>query len=68
MASTLLNEQGFNEDWVEMQLAHTSRNKVRAIYNRAKYLPQRKQMMQQWADYLDALKHGADILPFKRKA
>ena len=68
MASTLLNEQGFNEDWVEMQLAHAPRNKIRAIYNRAKYLPQRKQMMQQWADYLDMLKNGADVIPINRRA
>lgn len=65
MASTLLNEQGFNEDWIESQLAHVQRNKVRAAYNRAKYLPQRKQMMQQWADYLDRLRIGADIIPFR---
>ncbi len=68
MASTLLNEHGFNEDWVEMQLAHAPRNRIRAIYNRAKYLPQRKQMMQQWADYLDNLRTGADIIPFKKRA
>ncbi|HFC91987.1 MAG TPA: integrase, partial [Leucothrix mucor] len=68
MASTLLNEQGFNEDWVEMQLTHAPRNKIRAIYNRAKYLPQRKQMMQHWADYLDNLRTGADIIPFKKRA
>jgi len=63
MASTLLNEQGFAEDWIEMQLAHKQRNKVRAAYNRAKYLPQRKAMMQQWADYLDSLQTGGDVVP-----
>lgn len=68
MASTLLNEQGFNEDWIEMQLAHKQRNKVRAAYNRAKYLPQRKTMMQQWADYLNSLQTGADIIPIGQKA
>ena len=62
MASTLLNEQGFKEDWIEMQLAHSERNKVRAAYNRAKYLPQRKKMMQQWSDYLDSLRNGADVI------
>ena len=56
MASTLLNEQGINPDWIEIQLAHTEKNKIRAAYNRARYLPQRKIMMQQWADYLDALR------------
>ncbi len=55
MASTLLNEHGVNWDWIETQLAHCERNKVRAAYNRARYLPQRKIMMQQWADYLQAL-------------
>ena len=62
MASTLLNEQGFNHDWIELQLAHTDNNKIRAAYNRAKYLPQRIIMMQQWADYLDQLRQGADII------
>ena len=62
MASTLLNERGLNHDWIEIQLAHTESNKIRAAYNRAKYLPQRKIMMQQWADYLDDLKQGADVI------
>lgn len=66
MASTLLNEQGFKQDWIEMQLAHAERNKVRAAYNRAKYLPQRAEMMQKWADYLDKLRDGADIIPFDK--
>ncbi len=46
MASTLLNEQGYNRDWIERQLAHSERNGVRAAYNYAEYLPQRKQMIQ----------------------
>ena len=56
MASTLLNEQGYNRDWIERQLAHGERNSVRAAYNYAQYLPERKRMMQEWADYLDGLK------------
>lgn len=56
MAATLLNEQGYNRDWIERQLAHAERNKVRATYNYAEYLPERKRMMQEWADYLDGLK------------
>ncbi|HEU5280994.1 MAG TPA: integrase arm-type DNA-binding domain-containing protein [Gammaproteobacteria bacterium] len=56
MASTLLNEQGWNSDGIERQLAHGERNTVRAAYNYAEYLPERKKMMQHWADYLDALK------------
>ncbi len=68
MASTLLNEQGFKPDVIERQLAHSERNKVRASYNRAEYLPERKTMMQHWADYLDALKNGADVIPIGQKA
>ena len=56
MASTLLNEQGWNRDHIERQLAHAERNKIRAAYNYADYLPERRKMMQAWADYLDSLK------------
>jgi len=56
MASTLLNELGFNRDAIERQLAHAERDSVRAAYNYAEYLPERQKMMQQWADYLDQLK------------
>ncbi|WP_417291894.1 tyrosine-type recombinase/integrase [Desulfovibrio porci] len=55
-ASTLLNEQGYNRDWIEAQLAHAERNAIRDAYNRAEYLPERRRMMQEWADYLDSLK------------
>ena len=55
-ATTLLNELGFNADAIERQLAHGERNSVRAAYNYAQYLPQRREMMQKWADYLDKLK------------
>lgn len=58
MASTLLNENGWPSDVIERQLAHAERNKVRAAYNRAQFLPERRKMMQAWADYLDALKAG----------
>lgn len=54
-ASTILNEKGFNKDHIERQLAHGERDTVRASYNHANYLPQRKKMMQWWADYLDNL-------------
>jgi integrase len=63
VASTLLNEMGFHPDWIERQLAHDERNKVRAAYNHAQYLPERRKMMQQWADYLDKLKAGAGAIP-----
>jgi integrase len=56
MASTLLNEQGYNRDWIERQLAHGERNSVRAAYNYAEYLPERRRMMSRWADYLDILR------------
>ncbi len=56
MASTLLNEQGWAVDAIERQLAHTEQNEVRAAYNYAEYLPERRQMMQAWADYLDSLR------------
>lgn len=67
MASTLLNEQGFNADAIERQLAHKARG-VRATYNSAEYLPERRRMMQHWADYLDGLKAGAEVIPLHKKA
>ncbi len=66
MASTLLNEMGWQPDVIERQLAHAPRNRVRASYNRAQYLAERRRMMQAWADYLDALKAGADVVPINR--
>ena len=68
MASTLLNEQGWNRDAIERQLAHAERDAVRAAYNYAEHLPERRKMMQAWADYLDALRIGADVVPIKRGA
>jgi integrase len=66
MASTLLNEQGWSPDAIERQLCHMPKDQVRAAYNRAQYLDERRRMMQAWADYLDGLKNGADVIPFKR--
>jgi len=57
-ASTILNENGFNADHIERQLAHVEENKIRGTYNQAEYLPQRRQMMQWWADHLEGLKKG----------
>ncbi|MFL5241532.1 MAG: tyrosine-type recombinase/integrase [Gemmataceae bacterium] len=54
-ASTILNEHGFVPDVIERQLAHCERNKVRAAYNHAQYLPERRKMMQWWADYLEGI-------------
>src|SRR5580700_1853126 len=65
MASTLLNEQGFPPDVIELQLAHAERNKVRAAYNKAQRLPERRKMMQAWADYLDGLRAGATVVPLR---
>lgn len=68
MASTLLHEQGWKSDIIERQLAHAERNKVKAAYNYAEHMPERRKMMQQWADYLGSLAEGADVVPFKRKS
>ncbi len=68
MASTRLNEMGWNRDAIERQLAHSERNSVRAAYNYAEHLPERRKMMQEWANYLDGLQAGADIIPIKKGA
>jgi integrase len=65
-ASTLLNEQGWHPDLIELQLAHVERNKVRSAYNKAQRLAERRQMMQAWADYLDGLKAGGKVVPIRR--
>lgn len=54
-ASTILNEHGFRSDVIERQLAHVEGNKVRAAYNHAEYLNERREMLQWWADFLDSL-------------
>jgi integrase len=58
LASTTLNEQGFDPDLVESALAHTGKNEVRNAYNRATYLKRREPMMQWWSDYIDAAATG----------
>jgi integrase len=69
MAATRLNEMGWRADAIERQLAHAESNKVRDAYtSAAQYLDERKKMMQEWADYLDALRIGAKVLPIKRRA
>jgi integrase len=60
-ASTILNEEGFRTDIIERQLAHAERNKVRASYNHAQYLKERREMMQWWADYLDRVSAGKKL-------
>lgn len=61
MASTLLNELGYNSDWIERQLGHRERNGVRAAYNHADYLNERRKMMQDWADHLDLLEQRSKL-------
>jgi integrase len=68
MASTLLHEQGWNHQAIERQLAHADRNAVSAAYNFAEHLPERRRMMQAWADFLDSLKARAGVIPMFKKA
>lgn len=65
MASTLLHELGHPHAVIERQLAHGERNKVSASYNFAEYLPERRVIMQQWADYLDGLRAGGMVIPLR---
>jgi integrase len=65
LASTLLHEQGYNHDHIELQLAHAPRNAVSAAYNHALYLEPRAKMMQEWADHLERLQRGAKVINFR---
>jgi integrase len=64
-ASTVLNEHGFRPDVIERQLAHSERNKVRAAYNHAEYLPERRKMMQWWADFIDNMMGNGKVIAGK---
>jgi integrase len=66
MASTALNEMGFRPDVIERQLAHQEQNAVRAAYNRAEYLNERRAMMKRWADHLDTIA-AENLVPFKSR-
>ena len=66
LASTILHEQGFRHNHIELQLAHQERDETSAAYNHALHLKDRREMMQQWADYLDKLKAGADVILLHR--
>ena len=68
LLSTELNGRGYNKDWIERQLAHGDNDEIRATYNHAAYLEQRREMMQAWADSIDALCAGANVVSIKRKA
>jgi integrase len=61
VASTILNEMGFNPDWIERQLAHDERDEVRGAYNSAQYFSGRRQMLQHWAGWLENIKSGGEI-------
>jgi integrase len=67
-ASTILNTMGYRGEVIESQLAHQERNAVRRAYNRATYVDERRLMMQAWADYLDKLKAGAEVIPLHGSA
>jgi len=68
LASTILHEQGYNHDHIELQLAHAPRNEVSAAYNHALYLEPRTRMMQDWADFLEQTRRGGKVLPFQSTA
>jgi integrase len=68
VASTILHEQGYNHNHIELQLAHAPRNEVSAAYNHALYLEPRTKMMQDWADFLEQTRRGGKVLPFRGAA
>ena len=69
MARTILDEVlGFRPDYIEHQLAHAVRDPNGRAYNRTAHLPERRKMMQEWADYLDKLKAGAEVIPINQSA
>lgn len=65
MARTELGELGYARDWLELQLAHLVGDETERAYNKAQFLPQRTQMMQDWANHLDKLRRGEKALPFQ---
>jgi integrase len=65
LASTLMHEQGYPHEHIELQLAHTPRNSVSSAYNHALYLEPRARMMQGWADYLDLSRRGVKLFPIQ---
>ena len=66
-ASTLLHELGYPPEVIELQLAHAQRNAVAAAYNRSSRLTERREMMQDWANYLDGLRRGDNVVNLRRK-
>ena len=68
VASTILHEQGYAHHLIELQLAHQERNQVAAAYNHATYLRERRAMMNAWADHVDKMRKGADVIPMPKRA
>jgi integrase len=68
LASTILHEQGYTHEHIELQLAHAPRNAVSAAYNHALYLKPRAAMMQDWAAFLERMQRGGKVLPFRGSA
>lgn len=68
LLSTELNGRGYNKDWIERQLAHGDSDEIRGTYNHAAYVEQRREMMQAWADSIDAQCDGATVVSIKRQA
>ena len=67
LVSTALNDRGYEQNWIERQLAHGDPDKIRGTYNKAQYLEPRRSMMQEWADLLDAMRSGkGKVLPIRR--
>jgi integrase len=67
LVSTALNDKGYEQDWIERQLAHGDPNKIRGTYNKAHYLEPRRKMMQEWADLLDSIRFGkGKVSPIRR--
>jgi len=62
VASTILHENGYQHAHIEVQLSHLERDRVSGAYNHAEYVPQRKKMLQDWADYLDGIRSGAKVI------
>ncbi len=67
VASTFLNTLGYRDDAIEAQLSHKDKNKIRSAYNHADYMEERKIMLQEWCDYLDTLRDGAEVIPLKKE-
>lgn len=66
LVSTVLNEHGYKADWVERQLAHGDPDAIRGTYNKAEYLPERRKMLQAWADRLDSIRAGGKVVPLRK--